>query len=185
MNKAMLITAPSEAASLIEQTLRAEGFSAVNVISAGSEARRVIKSGSQPSLIVINTPLPDCFGSELAEDLADETSAKMILICRRDIADELSARLSDYDVTVLSAPVSREELSAHFLTEGVSGLSRETPEIMERIEEMRVINRAKTVLMKYLKFTEPQAHRYLEKQAMNNRRTRRETAEHIIKQYEK
>ena len=66
----------------------------------------------------------------------------------------------------------------------MSGL-KEAPEIMGRIEEIRTISRAKTVLMKYLKFTEPQAHRYIEKQAMNNRQTRREVAEHIIQQYEK
>ena len=53
----------------------------------------------------------------------------------------------------------------------MSGL-KEAPEIMGRIEEIRTISRAKTVLMKYLKFTEPQAHRYIEKQAMNNRQTR-------------
>ena len=39
--------------------------------------------------------------------------------------------------------------------------------------------------MKYLKFTEPQAHRYIEKQAMNNRQTRREAAQKIIDTYEK
>ena len=66
----------------------------------------------------------------------------------------------------------------------MSGL-KESPEVLGRIEEIRVINRAKSALMKYLKFTEPQAHRYIEKQAMNNRQTRREVAEHIIEQYEK
>ena len=49
---------------------------------------------------------------------------------------------------------------------------------------MRTINRAKTTLMKYLKFTEPQAHKYIEKQAMNNRQTRLEVAVRILAQYE-
>ena len=50
---------------------------------------------------------------------------------------------------------------------------------------MRLINRAKCTLIEYLKFTEPQAHRYIEKQAMNNRQTRREVAEKILKTYKK
>ena len=65
------------------------------------------------------------------------------------------------------------------------GLTKENPELMTRIDEMRLINRAKSTLMKYLKFTEPQAHRYIEKQAMNTRQTRREVAMRILATYER
>lgn len=50
--------------------------------------------------------------------------------------------------------------------------------------EARLIERAKEVLMEYLKMTEAQAHRYIEKQAMDMRITRREVAESILKTYE-
>ncbi|MCR4888721.1 MAG: ANTAR domain-containing protein [Ruminococcus sp.] len=190
MNRAYIVSAPSNSLAMLEQAVRIEGFGSVAVISGCSEARRLIKGGASPDIIIINTPLSDEFGQELAETAAEETSAGIILICSGDIADELADRLSDYGVTVLARPVSRETLSRHIrlITANrsrMSGLKKETPEIMNRIEEMRVINRAKTVLMKYLKFTEPQAHRYIEKQAMNNRQTRREVAERVIEQYEK
>jgi response regulator NasT len=190
MNRAIIISAPSELIASIEQAARIEGFSSLAVISGGSEARRLIKGESEPDLIIINSPLPDEFGHELAETAAEETAAGIILISPSDIADELADRLSDYGVTVLARPVSREELSRSIRLIAasrtrMSGLKKETPEILGRIDEIRVISRAKTVLMKYLRFTEPQAHRYIEKQAMNNRQTRREVAEHIIAQYEK
>lgn len=190
MNRAIIVSAPSETVSVIEQTARIEGFGAVAAVSCGSEARRMIKSETDPDLIIINAPLPDEFGQELAETAAEETSAGIILICHGDIADELADRLSDYGAIVLPRPVSRETLSRNIRLiaanrSRMSGLKKETPEILGRIEEIRVINRAKSALMKYLRFTEPQAHRYIEKQAMNNRQTRREVAEHIISQYEK
>ncbi len=190
MNRAIIISAPSELIASIEQAARIEGFSSLAVISGGSEARRLIKGESEPDLIIINSPLPDEFGHELAETAAEETAAGIILISPSDIADELADRLSDYGVTVLARPVSREELSRSIRLIAasrtrMSGLKKETPVILGRIDEIRVISRAKTVLMKYLRFTEPQAHRYIEKQAMNNRQTRREVAEHIIAQYEK
>ncbi len=62
---------------------------------------------------------------------------------------------------------------------------KESTDILCRIDDIRLINRAKSALMKYLQFTEPQAHHYLEKHAMNNRCTRREAAIHIINMYEK
>jgi response regulator NasT len=51
-------------------------------------------------------------------------------------------------------------------------------------EEMEIINRAKTTLMEYLGFTEPQAHRYIEKHAMDMRVTKIEIARNILKIYE-
>jgi len=188
MNRAIIVSADREEAALIEQTAQIEGYGSVAVISAGSEARRLIGRETEPDLIVICTPLQDEFGQELAEAAAEETSAGIILICHSEIADELADRLSDYGVSVLARPISREALSRdiRMLSANLSRMSglKESPEVLGRIEEIRVINRAKSALMKYLKFTEPQAHRYIEKQAMNNRQTRREVAEHIIKQYE-
>ena len=52
------------------------------------------------------------------------------------------------------------------------------------MNEVRIINRAKCCLIEYLKMTEPQAHRYIEKQAMDLRQTKREIAESILKTYE-
>jgi AmiR/NasT family two-component response regulator len=51
-------------------------------------------------------------------------------------------------------------------------------------EEIEIINRAKTTLMEYLGFTEPQAHRYIEKHAMDMRVTKIEIAKNILKIYE-
>ena len=181
MNRAMIVSADPKAAAVIEQAAGTEGFGSVAVISAGSEARRLISGEFVPDMIVISTPLEDEFGQELAEAAAEETAAGIILICHSEIAD--------HGVTVLARPVSQEELSRNIrlISADLSRMSglRETPEILGRIEEIRIISRAKAALMKYLRFTEPQAHRYIEKQAMNNRQTRREVAEHIISQYEK
>lgn len=47
-----------------------------------------------------------------------------------------------------------------------------------------IISRAKKTLMRYLNFTEPQAHRFIEKQAMNMRVKKLEIARGILKAYE-
>ena len=189
MKRAMIVSADPEAAAAIEQAAGIEGFGSVAVISAGSEARRLLGGGLVPDMIIISTPLDDEFGQELAETAAEETSAGIILICHGEIADELADRLSDYGVTVLARPVSWEALSRNIrlISANLSRMTgvKESPEVLGRTEEIRTISRAKAALMKYLGFTEPQAHRYIEKQAMNNRQTRREVAEHILAQYEK
>jgi response regulator NasT len=51
------------------------------------------------------------------------------------------------------------------------------------MEEIRIVNRAKWLLISELKMTEPQAHRYIEKQAMDRCVPRRTVAEEIIRIY--
>ena len=53
----------------------------------------------------------------------------------------------------------------------------------EKIEEIRLVNRAKWLLIECLSMTEPEAHRYIEKQSMDERISKREVAEYIIKTY--
>ena len=63
-------------------------------------------------------------------------------------------------------------------------IKTETAGLHHKIEEIRLIDRAKCVLIQYLGLTEPQAHRYIEKQAMDRRVSRREVAAGILAAYE-
>ena len=185
MDRALIVSARQEITELAEQLLRIEGCGRIASAVSGSEARRLVKNESEPELVIINTPLPDEFGQELAEMIAETTSAGIILICGGDAADEIA----DSGVNVIARPYTREILQRTIrlvlsARARMAGVKKESADILSRIEEMRTINRAKTTLMKYLKFTEPQAHKYIEKQAMNNRQTRLEVAQRILAQYE-
>ena len=54
----------------------------------------------------------------------------------------------------------------------------------ELTDEQRLIARAKHTLMLYLNMSEPMAHRYIEKRAMDMRVTKKEIARNILKAYE-
>ena len=51
-------------------------------------------------------------------------------------------------------------------------------------EEIRLVDRAKCALIQYLGMSEATAHRYIEKQAMDLRKTKVQIAEGILKTYE-
>ena len=55
--------------------------------------------------------------------------------------------------------------------------------IEEKMEEIRIVNRAKWLLIGELKMDEQGAHRYIEKQAMDRCISKRIVAEEIIKTY--
>lgn len=56
--------------------------------------------------------------------------------------------------------------------------------VEEKIEEIRLVNRAKWLLIECLGMTEPEAHHYIEKQSMDRRISKREVAETVIKTYQ-
>ena len=62
-------------------------------------------------------------------------------------------------------------------------MEQKTASIEEKMEEIRIVNRAKCLLIEQLKMTEKEAHRYIEKQAMDRCVTRRTIAENIISTY--
>ena len=64
-------------------------------------------------------------------------------------------------------------------------LESENMKLQKKIEEIRLIDRAKCILIQYLQMTEQQAHKYIEKQAMNLRQSKVSVAESLLKTYER
>ena len=60
---------------------------------------------------------------------------------------------------------------------------KKTLSIEEKMEEIRIVNRAKWLLISELKMDEQGAHRYIEKQAMDRCVSKRVVAEEVIKTY--
>lgn len=63
------------------------------------------------------------------------------------------------------------------------GLKHENIKLQKKIEDIRLVDRAKCVLIQHLSLTEQQAHRYIEKQAMDRRISKPEVAQGILNTY--
>ena len=62
-------------------------------------------------------------------------------------------------------------------------LSSQTTKLKVKMEEIRLINRAKMLLMQNMQMSEQEAHRYIEKEAMDRGMKKTAVAEEIIKTY--
>ena len=58
--------------------------------------------------------------------------------------------------------------------------SKENRRLQKRIEDIRLVDRAKCLLIECCGMSEPEAHSYIEQQAMNRRCPKREVAQGII-----
>jgi response regulator NasT len=153
------------------------------------EARRAMME--RPfDLCVINAPLPDEFGDELAMDTAERGAAQVMLIVRGEMFGPVSERVEDHGVFTLAKPLTREQFwgALKLVAAASARLSRmrnEYQRLEQKLEDTHVVNRAKFLLMRYMSLTEPEAHRYIEKRAMDMRLRRRDVAQTIIKTYER
>ena len=153
-----------------------------------SEARRRLLE-AEYDLVLINAPLPDDFGIRLATGLCSDTGLGVLLFVKAAMYEDVCSKVTEYGVLTVSkpapVPVVRRSLSGLCATrERLRRMEERQASVEEKIEEIRLVNRAKWLLIERLGMTEAEAHRYMEKQAMDQRVSKRELAENIIKTYE-
>lgn len=188
MDKTLIISGSEQASKLLSDLMKSYNGSQITIAASGNEARRMINR-TEFVTAIISTPLPDEFGSELATMIAEKTSTGVMLICKADNADEISEKVEVSGVCVLPKPLNKTLFfhSVKLLQATRSrmlNVMKEYSKLQTKIEETRLISRAKCILIQYLKLTEPQAHRYIEKQAMDQRLSKLEVAQNVLKTYE-
>lgn len=158
----------------------------VKVDSVG-EVRRMVPEGST-DIVIINAPLKEEFGTQLALDIAYENISVLLLV-NGEVFDQVTAKVEDEGVLTLAKPMTRQSFyTAIKLATAMRGkmlrLERKNQALQEKMTDIRIVNRAKWLLISKQGMTESDAHYLIEKQAMDTRLSRREIAEGIIRRME-
>lgn len=156
-------------------------------VSNIAAARREILARDY-DFVIINAPLPDDYGTRFAIDACAKTGTVVLLLLRADSYEELSAKVTPHGVFTLQKPIPAQTLQQGLCwmasaRERLRKLENKATSIEEKMEEIRLVNRAKWILIEQLKMTEADAHHHIEKQAMDRCVSRREIALGIIKTY--
>lgn len=139
--------------------------------------------------VIISTPLSDEFGLDLVADISKDAKNGIVVLAKREIADEVQKKIRFTGAFVLPRPFNKALLIQTIkLTEiahiGMAKLEEENRQLTQQLSDVKIVNRAKSMLMQYLNLTEDQAHRHIQKQAMDLRKTQRAVAEDILKTYQ-
>lgn len=171
----------------IRELLPSTNYQPVVFSTNVSEAKRHMADRSF-DFVMVNSPLPDDNGSRFAIDCCRSMTTAVLLLVRSEIHAEIYSKVVPHGVFTLPKPVSKLTLiqALSWLAsarERLRKLEKKTLSVEERMEEIRIVNRAKLLLVSELHMTEPEAHRYIEKQAMDTCEPKRSVAETIIKTY--
>ncbi len=152
-------------------------------------AARRIHSQRDFEIVIINAPLSDESGETLSRFIAANSASQVILIVKAQYYDEVTAITSNDGVLTVAKPINKVIfLSALNLAKSAANkiniVKKENVSLKEKIREIKIIDRAKCLLISYLGMEEKEAHRYIEKQAMDLRETKVNIAKDILKTYE-
>ena len=188
MESALVVSHTEKSITLLTDMLNTAECGTVSVRNSCGDARRALIEQNF-DLVIINAPLRDESGESLARHVAAKGLSQVLLIVKSEHFDEVSSITEGDGVLVISKPVNPGMLWSALKLAGaaqsrLSRLKAENSRLSQKIDDIRIIARAKCILISFLNITEQEAHRYIEKQAMDMRTTRRSIAEGILKTYE-
>lgn len=183
----LIVSATDSFTSAFADLLPEARYSPVDTVTSISVAKRVLAEKTY-DFVIINAPLPDDAGTRFAIDTCTTKQSAVLLLVKNDIHAGIHDRVAEYGVFTLPKPISKVTMT-HALNwlesarERLRQFEKKSISIEDKMAEIRLVNKAKWILISELKMSEPDAHRYVEKQAMNRCVPRRCIAEEIIKTY--
>ena len=166
------------------ELLTEEGFEVVGQGADGEEAVKLARE-LEPDLIIMDVKMPGMDGITAAEIIGEERIAPILMLTAFS-QSELVERARDAGVMgYLVKPFGANEVvPAIEVAIGrfaeLRAIEEELANLEDRFESRKIIDQAKGMLQEGLGLTEPEAFRWIQKTAMDLRKSMREVAEGVI-----
>ncbi|MBQ6267086.1 MAG: ANTAR domain-containing protein [Clostridia bacterium] len=180
----LIVSASTQADHALRDLLPELQFDPVHTVASIAAAGRATAERSY-DFVILNSPLPDDSGVSFAVDCCRSAGTVVLLLVRAELLAEISEKATGYGAFTLAKPFSKQTMLMALdwmasARERLRRMEHKSLSLEEKMEEIRLINRAKWLLIEQQQMDEPQAHRWIEKQAMDRCITRRAVAEELL-----
>lgn len=168
----------------LKEMLEEEGYDVCGEAGDGESAARLAEE-LRPDLVILDVKMPVLDGIAAAERIAAARIAPVIILTafsQRDLVERARAAGA---MAYLVKPFQKKDLlpaieMAMSRYAELAALEAEVSDLHERLEARKVVDRAKGVLQADHGLPEPEAFRWIQKEAMNQRRSMRSVAESVL-----
>ena len=186
LSSALIVSASEQFETIVRKSLK--GVISVENKKNGATARQCILNRYY-EIIVINAPLPDESGEELALDIVEKCNASVLLVVPSDLYEDYMEHVTDDGILVIAkpSPKGRIDKAIRFLISTQKKIRKyelKVESVLEKMEEMRIVSRAKILLVEKKHMSEDEAHKYIGKLAMDSGISRGRAAERLLDEYE-
>lgn len=182
----IIFSAEKETSDNISLAASEYGFANISV-SDGNGGRDIL-SRSGYDMAFVNAPLETEFGLDLAAYAANHGCGVIIAAAAKHCG-EIAKKIGGADIFILPKPINKSVLLQIFRYVTIArsqklGLREENLALENRLRDAKLVDRAKCVLVEYLRISEADAHRQIQKRAMDMRLPLAAVAKDILKTYE-
>jgi response regulator NasT len=161
------------------------GHSVVCVADSGRALTQQCAS-QHPDLVITDIKMPDMDGIDAARDICREEPLPVILVSAYHEPELFRRASEEHILAYLVKPIKQADLEAAIAIatqrfEQFRDLQRESGELRQALEDRKIIERAKGILMKRANLDEEQAFRRLRKLARDQNQKLIDVAQMIIK----
>jgi response regulator NasT len=168
----------------LREMLSEEGFEVVGEAADGEQAV-ALANELKPDLVICDIKMPKMDGITAAAQIAGNRIAPVVMLTAFSQRDLIERARDAGAMAYLVKPFEKRDLlpaieMAVSRFAEIRALEAEVSGLRERLEARKLIERAKGALMTQHSLTEPQAFRWIQRAAMDNRTTMRAVAELVL-----
>ena len=168
----------------LKETLEEEGYEVVGETGRGDEAVDLVKE-HEPDIAILDIKMPGLDGLSAAREIAGERRAAVLILTAFSQRDLIEKARDAGALAYLVKPFQRSELIpavevALGRFQEMRALESEVKGLEDQLETRKVVDRAKGILMDKHGMTEADSFAFIQKTAMNERRSMKSVAEEVV-----
>jgi response regulator NasT len=168
----------------LKESLQALGHEVVGEAATGTDMVRTVLA-VEPDVVVFDIHLPGLNGLDALRQIYQERVVAAVAITADRDQDLVRRALEEHVLAYLVKPVEAHQLGPAMLIararfEELRDLAEENASLRQTLQNRKVIERAKGVLMKRHRWTEAEAFRRLQRGAMNRRVAMVDLAQEVL-----
>ena len=168
----------------LRETLEEEGYEVVGETGRGDEAVELVRQ-LRPDLAILDIKMPGMDGLEAARTISDERGAAVLILTAFSQRDLIEQARDAGALAYLVKPFQKSELIpavevalGRFVE--MKALAEENSSLTEQLATRKLVDRAKGILMDKHGMAESDAFRFVQKTAMDSRRSLADVAQSVI-----
>ncbi|MGH3449791.1 MAG: ANTAR domain-containing response regulator [Haloechinothrix sp.] len=166
------------------EMLHEEGYQVVGEAADGEQAVD-LAAELKPDLVILDVKMPKMDGIEAASKITGDRIAPVVILTAFSQRDLVMRARDAGTMAYLVKPFAKRdlvpavELAVSRFAE-LQALEAEVADLTDRLETRKVIDRAKGLLMTEQSLSEPEAFRWIQRNAMDRRTTMKAVAEAVV-----
>lgn len=188
MEKVLIVSENCKETGILIEILKMIYCYEIQISKTYEESKKKVQE-FEFDLCIINSQENNKWLESFAKELITKTNSQVLYLAQNDVFEYTKNIYEDIGIITIPKPIDINiALSTlnviKILNKKIKKIEKENEKLCKQVQDIKLINRAKFILITHLNMNETEAHKYIEKESMNSRSTKIDVALKILKTYD-